>query len=131
MGRRIKLDVQTIVLEETRAGKSPAQILAIIGRKRPDAKMTLKALRDYKYRLRSVGALQATAASRTRTKRGRGTRSIRDIVIEATRKGATPKEALAAVMKERPDARTRRISIYIIRRDMKLTGKLPPLGRSK
>jgi hypothetical protein len=130
MGQRIKRDMLTIVLEATLGGKSPAQILATIKRQRPDSKMTLRALQDYQYRLRSVGALPAETRSRAYNKPTGTARSIRDIVIDATLKGARPKEALAAVKRERPDAKTTIYSIYVIRRDINQSGERLPYPSS-
>jgi hypothetical protein len=115
-----------IVLKATLAGKSPEQVLSIIQRQRPDAKMTMRTLQDYQYRLRSVGALPAKPRPHNKPTRAR---SIRDIVIDATRKGANPKEALAVVKKERPNAKTTIRSIYIIRRDLNESGQRLPHGK--
>jgi hypothetical protein len=131
MGERVKRDIQTIILEETLAGKRPTQILERIRRQRPDINLTYRALRNYQYRLRSVGALPATSRSRLLNKSIRSTRSIRAIIIEATLKGASPKEALAAVKKERPDAKTTVRSVYVIRRDIRLSGETLPFGAGK
>lgn len=118
------------------SGKAPEAIIADVKKAYPQAKTSAATINNYRSQLRKQGAeiptvrrKRASAAAAKNTRKAAKSprkRTITDVIRTALLAGKTNDEAIEAVKKEFPDAKTSRNTVVIQRSKLRKEGKRLP-----